>query len=386
MQEKMLATFKEIQVRKTNHLPVKLRPYFNTISPKNNSVIFIGPRGVGKTTFLLHRIKGKDILYVSADNPLAAQTNLWEIGEAAFNEGYDGIVFDEVHRAQDWSVHLKALFDAYPGKLIWASGSSSIVLKMGVGDLSRRFSRIYIPLLSFREYLKLKHDFEFPIVDPFAYDDDCVKKILGEVNIIKEFRAYLQGGLRPVFLDWDYEEQMENIIEKIIYFDIPYLVPQISENHFRLMKSVLGYLALANIPTLNIESMCKKWAISKAKLYKLLDAMHHVGLIRMIYKQSDTRIYSKGDKIFLYDPSMYHVLKGNMGNTREAYVACALAERDNDIAACPDEKQGDFIYGELKLEIGGKRKSREKSDFVIRDDAEIPFDNIIPLWLLGFKY
>jgi predicted AAA+ superfamily ATPase len=386
MQEKMLATFKEIQGRKTHNLPEKLRPYSSTISPKNNSVLFIGPRGVGKTTFLLHRIKDQHILYVSADNPLAAQSSLWEIGEAAFNEGYDGIVFDEVHRSQDWSVHLKALHDAYPGKIIWASGSSSVVLKMGVGDLSRRFSRIYLPLLSFREYLMLKNSLEFPIFDPFDYDEDSVKKILGTVNIIKEFKAYLQGGLRPVFLDWDYEEQMENIIEKIIYFDIPYLVPQISENHFRLMKSVLGYLALSNIPTLNIESMCKKWALSKVKLYNLLDAMHHVGLIRIIYKKNDTRIYSKGDKIFLYDPSMYHVLKGSRGNVREAYVACALTERDKNIAASPNEEEGDFIYGNLKLEIGGKKKNRKKSDFVIRDDTEIPYDNIIPLWLLGFKY
>ncbi len=97
-------------------------------------------------------------------------------------------------------------------------------------------------------------------------------------------------------------------------------------------------------------------------------------------------MFSKGAKIFLYDPSMYHVLKGNMGNIREAYTACALLEKDKDIAACANETEGDFIYNGLKLEIGGKKKERKKSDFVLRDDMDVPFKNTIPLWMLGFKY
>ena len=386
MNEKTIETFKQIQKRKTLYLPKKLRPFFGTITPKNNAVLFIGPRGVGKTTFLLHQIKDKHFLYITADNPLVAQSNLWEVGETAFNEGYDGIVLDEVHRAKDWSIHLKALYDAFPGKTIWASGSSSIVLRMGVADLSRRFSHVYMPLLSFREYLVLKNSIEFPVFDPFNYEEDIVKEIVTSQNIIKEFKMYLNEGLRPIFLDWDYEEQLENIIEKIIYFDIPYLVPQISENHFRLMKAVLGYISLSNIPTINVDSMCKKWGLSKVKLYQLIDAMHHVGLIRVIHKKGDANVYSKGAKMFLYDPSMYYVLKGSTGNIREAYVACALMEKDQDIAACPNEEEGDFIYHHLKLEIGGKKKSVKKSDFVFRDDMEVPYDNAIPLWMLGFKY
>lgn len=386
MHENMIETFREIQERKILHLPRKLRPFFNTIDTKNNAVLFIGPRGVGKTTFLLDRIKDKHILYVLADNPLVAQSSLWEVSEAAFNEGYDGIVLDEVHRAKDWSIHLKALYDAFPGKIIWSSGSSSIVLKMGVGDLSRRFSRVHIPLLSFREYIALKNSMEFPSFDPFNYDENLVRKILTSINIIKEFKSYLSGGMRPIFIDWDYEEQLENIIEKIIYFDIPYIVPQITENHFRLLKAVLGSIALSTIPTINVESMCKKWGLSKAKLYQLMDAMHHVGLIRVIYKEGDTAVYSKGAKIFLADPSMYYVLKGNTGNIREAYAACALTEKDKDIAACRDEEEGDFVYHHLKLEIGGRNKARKKSDFVLRDDTEVPYENTIPLWMLGFKY
>jgi hypothetical protein len=86
----------------------------------------------------------------------------------------------------------------------------------------------------------------------------------------------------------------------------------------------------------------------------------------------------------LPDPNDF--LKGNTGNIREAYVCCALKEKDKDIAACRDEEKGDFVYHHLKLEIGGRKKARKKSDFVLRDDTEVPYENTIPLWMLGFKY
>jgi predicted AAA+ superfamily ATPase len=384
----MIEMFEKIQRRKELYLPEKKRPVFDSIELKNRAVLFVGARGVGKTTYLLSRAAERGFLYVSADHALVAESSLWEIGDAAFGRGYEGIVLDEVHRARDWGVHLKSLVDSFPGKTIWVSGSSSILLKMGVADLSRRFSRVYLPLLSFREYLFLAGGYEFPVFDPFSGAEvgDVIRGIVRDVNVQKEFRDYLSGGLRPIFLDWDYQEQLGNVIEKILYFDIPYLVPQVTDNHYRLMHAVLGHMALSKIPSINIESMCKKWGLSKAKLYQLLDAMHHVGLIRIIYREGDTAAFSKGAKIYLFDPSMYHVLGGTTGNVREAFVAHALVNGETNIAACRNEVDGDFVFGDLTLEIGGKSKGRKNADYVLRDDTELPSGKIIPLWTLGFRY
>jgi hypothetical protein len=63
-----------------------------------------------------------------------------------------------------------------------------------------------------------------------------------------------------------------------------------------------------------------------------------------------------------------------------------LREGDKDISASADEEGADFVYRHLKLEIGGKKKSKKKTDFVIRDDTDVPYENAIPLWMLGFKY
>ena len=57
-----------------------------------------------------------------------------------------------------------------------------------------------------------------------------------------------------------------------------------------------------------------------------------------------------------------------------------------EVAACEREEEGDLVYRGMKLEIGGKNKGKKKSDYVIRDDIEIPGRDNIPLWMLGFRY
>jgi len=54
--------------------------------------------------------------------------------------------------------------------------------------------------------------------------------------------------------------------------------------------------------------------------------------------------------------------------------------------------RGDFSVEDRYLfEIGGKKKSGKQVEkveeaFVVRDDIEIGYGNIIPLWLFGFLY
>ncbi|MDR9769514.1 AAA family ATPase [Acetomicrobium sp.] len=140
----------------------------------------MGPRGVGKTTLVLSRSKG--MLYIPADNPLVAPFPLWDIAEAAFGAGYNGIIVDEAHYAREWPVHLKALYDAFPGRNIWATDSSSASPESGISDLSRRFVKIKIPLLSFREFIALKSDRLFPAIDPSNPGMSAVRDVINAIN------------------------------------------------------------------------------------------------------------------------------------------------------------------------------------------------------------
>ena len=36
-------------------------------------------------------------------------------------QGYEGVFIDEVHYASQWSQSIKAAYDSFPAKLLWAS-------------------------------------------------------------------------------------------------------------------------------------------------------------------------------------------------------------------------------------------------------------------------
>ncbi len=106
----------------------------------------------------------------------------------------------------------------------------------------------------------------------------------------------------------------------------------------------------------------------------------------MIRKKNDVSLHSSGAKIFLYEPAAYNSFGGNIGNIRESYAAGISIESNRKVFATSDDTTGDFLIDDFKVEVGGKRKALKKADFVLRDDVEIPDDNAIPLWMLGFGY
>jgi predicted AAA+ superfamily ATPase len=376
-----------IQERLLVYRPEILRPFFKSINPESRAVILTGARGTGKTTFLLSRLSDGHILYFSADNPIASGYSLYDLMEAAFIRGYEGVYIDEVHYAAGWAKDLKAAYDAFPKRIIWASDSSSLALRGGLEDLSRRFLFIRLPLLSFREFVALSTGEEYPILNAFDVGNDA-GQILKKTNILKLFREYLDHGFRPIYLEnvTTYAQRVMAMIEKALSSDIPFLVPQLSENNFRFMNAVIGYLAVSKIPTLAVNSLSNQWGLGKEKLYHLLEAMESAGILRILRIPSDRRIHTAGRKMFLYEPSVYAFFGGELGTIREAYVTGIAMESGRKVFASADEKRGDLVVDGRLIEIGGKTKERKGADYVVRDDIDLPVGRAIPMWVWGFEY
>jgi predicted AAA+ superfamily ATPase len=357
-----------------------------------------GPRGVGKTTYLLHHAKKladtqqKSILYLSADNPMLGAESLYEIVASIFLAGYSGVIVDEVHFAKDWSIHMKALYDDFPNHMLWVSDSSSLCLRMGKGDLSRRFVHIEMPLLSFREFLYLETGIEYPVYDPFHQSG--VLPVQPSPGILSAFRTYKGLGTRPFYSEGDFNNRMLSILDKTLYSDIPFFLPSVTDGNLRLMKAIAGTLANTSIPRLQVRSLCSDWAIGAEKLYQLLQVMESVEFLRIIRKEHTTKVKSAGEKLFFSDPAFYTVLGGDVGNAREDLVTMLCSYGGYLVEATRDETTGDFIISKtestdsshIRLEVGGRSKQSKNADFVIRDDTDYPGGNSIPLWLLGMMY
>lgn len=76
--------------------------------------LLYGPRGVGKTTWMLSQVEKHHLLYFSADNPVLSTTHLFGFLEGIFMRDYEGVLIDEVHYATD---HLSTVALAKEGGL-----------------------------------------------------------------------------------------------------------------------------------------------------------------------------------------------------------------------------------------------------------------------------
>lgn len=124
----------------------------------------IGARGVGKTTMLLQYIKenldSKRALYVSADDLYFSENRLFDLADDFYKSAGEYLFIDEIHKYPDWSRELKNIYDSFASLKIAFTGSSVLDIHKGSTDLSRRALIYKLQGLSFREYLKLFHDYE----------------------------------------------------------------------------------------------------------------------------------------------------------------------------------------------------------------------------------
>lgn len=395
--------FEAVMERKISAMPQRIRLWTTEYTsrkklPKN--MILEGLRGTGKSTFLLYQARqsGKKMLYFSADTPRMSALNLYDVVSAAFMQGYEGVIIDEVHFARNWSACLKSLYDDFPDRYVWASDSSALILRRGTADVSRRYVFVHMPVMSFREFLFIETGKTYSAIDPFEIKDSASLPVKPDAELLQYFEMYKKHGTRPFYTEGDYEKRSLAVLEKTINSDVPFFVPQITDDNIRLMTAVVGTLAMASIPRLQVRSLCADWNVSADKLYQLLEVMEAVGALRIIRFQNDTKAKSAGAKMFFADPCLYSVLRGNAGNMREAFVTVLLQESGYSVFACRNETDGDFVVSKniggmdfgtspsMKIDLGGRDKVLKKSDRVIRDNSDYPAGKSIPLWLLAMSW
>jgi predicted AAA+ superfamily ATPase len=401
-----LSEFFSIQAGLLRQIPRKRSRYLNEIIDWNTRLLgIVGGRGTGKTTLLLQHLaeqagRAQEHLYISADHIRVQAIGIYEISASFFRLGGKGIVIDEVHKYADWAQEIKNLYDSFPDSRIFFSGSSTLALQTGKADLSRRAVFYALPGLSFREYLYLAHGLEQSSTSLSNLLDNhhtLASEILKAGPILGHFMDYLDHGVYPFFLEGirDYVPKLLNILEKVLYEDIPSAIG-IKATNVPVLKRLLWLIATSQPFTTNIERMSRDLRISKAYTYTYLDALERAGLLSgFLPAETGYRLVKKPSKIYIENSNLLRGVAGELGTreqtgaVRETFFTHQLKSAGKNIRI---PSRGDFLVEERYLfEIGGKGKSKKQildadNAFVVRDQMEIGFDNIIPLWLFGFLY
>jgi hypothetical protein len=370
-----------------------LRYKYDRIKWDGRAFGIVGPRGVGKSTMILQHIKlnldTADTLYVSADHIYFSEHSLVDLADYFVKMGGKHLFIDEIHKYDGWSREIKQIYDSYDDLQIVISGSSILDIFKGMADLSRRFPIYEMQGLSFREYLSLFHGINAPV---YSLDEILSHKaVLPDVkHPLPLFKDYLRNGYYPFRRDEEYEMELLQVINQTMEVDIPtHLQANVSLG--KKLKSLLMVVA-KSVPFKPVmQRLAEATGISRNDIASHLFYMERAGMITQLHDTTGgIRGLGKVEKLYLDNTNLIYALSPehtDIGNVRETFFMNQMRVM-NDVTS---SSISDFEIDGKTFEIGGRKKGQKQIEnaeegYIVKDDIESGYANVIPLWTFGLNY
>ena len=315
---------------------------------RSRQIVFLtGLRRVGKTTLLKLLIKHlidqkkekpSHIFYISLDDYLLSKKTILEIVEEYRKVQRLSVkekiflFFDEITYQEDFEQQLKNLYDSQKVK-IYASSSSSSILKSKKPYLTGRSAVIEILPLDFKEYLLFRQ------IAISKADRHLLQKY---------FEDYLQTGGMPEYVLRGDIEYLKELVDDIIYKDIAAFHgiknPQMLKDFFLLLMERAGKSA-------SINKMANILNISPDTAKRYLEMFADTYLIYLVPRcgKTNERLLSP-KKVYAADLGVRTFFTGfrDIGSLFENYVYLKI-RRFNPCYVYQDGAEIDFLTEDKTL-------------------------------------
>ena len=393
IQHRFMEQLYEFFNKKLKETPLSFHRYkFSEIKWNGRFFGLVGPRGVGKSTMLLQYIKENltvaDTLYVSADHMYFATNSLVDLADRFVKMNGKHIFIDEIHKYAGWSRELKQIYDSYSELQVVISGSSILDIYKGMADLSRRVPIYEMQGLSFREYLMLFHGIEVPA---YSLEDILSHKAsIPVAHPLPMFQDYLKSGYYPFGKDEELEMELMQVINQTMEVDIPQFL-EVNVTAGRKLKQLLMVVA-KSVPFKPVmQKLAEVTGISRNNISDYLIYMERAGMITQLRDSTGgIRGIGKVEKLYLDNTNLIYTLtprEAEIGNVRETFFMNQMRVRHDIVSS----SISDFQIDDMTFEIGGRKKGQKQIEsvihgYIVKDDIETGFANVIPLWMFGLNY
>ncbi|MBQ9435219.1 MAG: AAA family ATPase [Bacteroidales bacterium] len=373
-----------------------VRYMYSRIAWNSKLNVILGARGVGKTTMMLQHIlmsgEQSSSLYILADNPYFTTHTLYDTAYDFVKNGGRHLYIDEIHKYSGWSREVKMMYDVLRKDLqVTVSGSSMIDMIRGLeADLSRRALAYRMEGLSFREYLNLSHKAK---IEPYTLE----AVLDGQVSLPRElgrplplFNEYLRRGYYPFFNCEDYLSRFDNVVLQTLEVDIPRQTNMTLSTALKL-KKLMSVVAQSTPFKPNFSHLGRVLEMNRTHVADMIAYMERAGLLRQLREDEDIMDqFAKVEKVYLANSNLCYALcdsEPDRGTLRETFFFSQMAV-GHKVSASP---VADFIVDGHTFEVGGRNKKKKQiaslqDAFVVKDDIEYAYQNIIPLWMFGLTY
>lgn len=382
-----------------------IRSFMYTINWNSRLVCIKGPKGVGKSTLILQKIKkdfaagDRHVLYCAADTGYFSTHTLVDTVDRFVKLGGRYIFIDEIHKYDGWSQELKEIYDLHRELHIVVSGSSLLEINNGKADLSRRMVEYEMPGMSFREYLCFTTGLDFVptsldnLLENASFFCNEIKK---KCCPLEHFSQYLRTGYYPFYFEgrFTYNFRIENIINYTIDTELT-AQRNIESGNTRKIKALLQIISGLVPFEVDIAKISRNIGIQRLTTLKYLKSLEEARIIRRLFTDlSSTGDLQKPDKILLDNTNLLYILSLEMpekGTVRETFFCNQLASAGHTVEY-GGMKTGDFrIDRKYIIEVGGRDKDFSQikdaeNGYVAADDIDAGIFRKIPLWAFGFLY
>ena len=131
--------------------------------------------------------------------------------------------------------------------------------------------------------------------------------------------------------------------------------------------------------------------VSRNQLGDYLVYMERAGMIAQLRDATGgIRGLGKVDKVYIDNTNLAYVLGNSatdIGNLRETFFFNQMRVHHDVLSS----SKSDFVIGGYTFEVGGRGKGQKQlADFaegyIVKDDIEVGYLNVIPLWCFGLNY
>lgn len=395
-------------------MPIR-RQLMDEINWDHRLIAIKGGRGVGKTDFLLSRVKEietewkntpepvvkgrrkkkkplsemRPCLYVNFNDFYFTENSLLDLARQFVKEGGRYLFLDQLFKYPNWSRELKRCYNRFKDLHIVFCATPVMPIDEENNDLKDIADTYNLRGFSFREYLNLQTGLRFQsysLEELMQRHASISREICSRVRPLDYFKAYLHHGYYPSYLESkSFEAELLKTMNSQLEVDV-LMIKQIDVTCLHKLRKLLQILLREAPCALNISNISEEIGLSRATTMNYIKYLKDSRLINLLYPE-DKSFPMKPTKLYIHNPNVAQMIFTRqipMADLYETYFYTAVhgAHKVN----ATDRSAMFIIDNKYYFDVKETSSSRDTIRPTAVGDLETGRGNQIPLWLLGFLY
>ena len=396
-------------------MPIR-RQLMDEINWDDRLIAIKGGRGVGKTDFLLTRIKeietewkakleeeqrlapkrrnasAKQIrpcLYVSMNDFYFTKHTLVELASKFVRTGGKYLFLDQLFKYPNWSRELKRCYNKYKDLHVVFCATPVMPIDEDNNDLKDIVKTYNLRGFSFREYLNLQTGLRFrsyTLEEIIQRHASISREVCERVRPLDYFRAYMDHGYYPSYLESkSFEASLLKVMNSQLEVDV-LMIKQIDVACLHKLRKLL-YILMQDTPcALNISNIAEDIGLSRATTMNYIKYLKDSRLINLLYPEG-RNFPMKPTKVYMHNTNLARMNFTRQMEPMDLYETCFYTFVHGAHKVNATERSAMFIVdNQYYFDVKEKSSSRDTIRPTAVGELELGRGNMIPLWLLGFLY